>query len=148
MSDVGSSSGETSKRRGRGKALTEKERVAILAMADVGKSTAAIAEAIDRSPNAVARILSEAKELLNSRAKDYVELHLQASKVAAADGNANPSQWALERLKVVESPKESTGQGFTVQIGVMLPGLGTAACEVTTVGNDGEVIDAEDVSAT
>jgi hypothetical protein len=60
----------------------------------------------------------------------YAKLHLEATKVAAAKGDARPAEWALGQValdgeRVVEGTKggESTGGGVKVVIGVKFGGL-------------------------
>jgi hypothetical protein len=48
---------------------------------------------------------------------------------------------AIESSRSREKPKRI--KGFTVQIGVLLPGLGADATVATQVGKVGEVIEAE-----
>lgn len=131
----------------RGKAVTTAERVAIQTMASAGTSAAQIARSLDRSRDVIARILKEAKETLEMNANFYVEKHLQATALAALDGNSKPAEWALERLRVVEPVQVKPDQGFSVHIGILLPGLGNHAAEVSQVGSNGQVIEAETLTA-
>lgn len=48
----------------------------------------------------VREVMSSAREQLQRRVGDYVEIHLVAAKVAAMKGNADPAQWALENIAV------------------------------------------------
>lgn len=65
-----------------------------------------------------------AKQLIDANALRYAELHMRAAEKAADKGDAEPTQWALEHLGVVE-PLERKGPstGVVVQIGMVLPGL-------------------------
>jgi hypothetical protein len=123
---------------GRGLALKEPERVAILTGAAAGISEAELARRTGRSRGAIRRVLKSpdaqqaralAKSVLQAALPDYAKLHRVAAEVAARKGDASPIHWALERTGVVE-PKPAAGSGgpaFTVQIGVVLPGLGSTA---------------------
>lgn len=122
------------------------ERVAITTMLDAGTSVSKIAVSLDRSRAAIQTVIDEAKDLLKSSAKFYAEAHLRATEIASKDGNSRPAEWALERLKIVDPVKVEPNQGFTVNIGVLLPGLGNHAAVVSDRGRDGQVIEGEALS--
>lgn len=107
------------------KKLTLAEIATINTLKGNGFSIAKIAELINRHPDTVRNTLQSARELMDSHAKEYAEVHMLAAKNAAAAGNSKPAEWALERLKVVEPAQVTAGNGFTVNIGVAVPGLGT-----------------------
>ena len=67
-----------------------------------------------------------ATERMERDADVYRRLQLKAAHIAAADGDAGPAQWALERIGVVKPlPKDTGGHGgLTVNVGIALPGLG------------------------
>lgn len=133
------------------KAVSAAERAAIQTMAEKGTPITTIAKAIDRNPKTVATVLNqvqEAKDLLVSNAKWYAEQHLAATAVAARDGNSKPAEFMLERLKVVEPAKEQSNQGFTVMIGVSLPGIGDRSTDAVAVGHIGQVLEGETVTGT
>lgn len=126
------------------KTVSPAEHIAIQTMTNAGTSVTAMAKALNRSRQTVTNAVKEAKDLLVGNAKWYAEQHLKATGVAAAKGDSRPAEFMLERIKVVDSPKSNQDNGFTVQIGIMLPGLVTAAPVVEASGNDGEVLDAQE----
>lgn len=105
-----------------------------------------IAKALNRSVSAVYDALREnARDILHGNLDRYAELHQQGAAIAAAKGDTRPAEWALERTKVVEKDTQSAvPTGFTVKIGVVLPGLGEGARLGIEAGVDGKsMIDAE-----
>lgn len=128
LPDVETLDATPTKRAGR---LTKAERDAVRALSATGAGTRQIARALGRSAESVARARSEAGNALRERARRYVDLHLAATERAAKLGRADPAQWALERIGVVE-PRPAVGSDgprVNVQIGVMLPGLGDGASQ-------------------
>lgn len=121
--------------------VTAAEAITMATLRETGMTVSAIARDTKRSRQAVTDALREAKELLGSSVKYYAEQHLKATGIAAADGNSKPAEWALERLKVVDPVKDVDNKGFSVHIGVMLPGLGTRAVEVSELGTEGQVLE-------
>lgn len=76
---------------------------------------------------AVRKVIESAREALARRAEDYVELHYMAALNAAAEGDAKPAQWALERIteagaRIVDSPKV-TPTAPSLQIGIAIGGV-------------------------
>jgi hypothetical protein len=80
---------------------------------------------------AFARV-ERARQALQERAKDYVDIHTKAAKVAASKGNATPAQWALEHISAIDAEGkeqriissgvdrqavESGPKGLTVNVG-------------------------------
>jgi hypothetical protein len=89
-----------------------------------GMSQAEVGRIFDRDRDTVARQIKTAREFLTGKADQYARLHLEAAGIAASKGDARPSEWALDRLGVVEPPRvQGSAGGVQVQIGVLLPGL-------------------------
>lgn len=106
----------------------------------------ALAMALGRSPAAIRKAVVEARERIQSRAGDYADLHFEATKVAAKEGDAKPAEWALERItapsesgKGVErivQPLKTSEEGPrmpVVNIGVSLGGISAGASLKTHV---------------
>lgn len=126
------------------RALTTETTAALVALTENGLSRSDAAKALGLQKAQVDRALDEARLEIQARAAEYARLHLEASRVAAEKGKAEPMQWALERLGVVEQPKpvEHPGGGSTViKIGIALPGLsGQALTAVqTTEATDADI---------
>lgn len=65
-----------------------------------------------------------ARGVLDGNLLRYAQLHLDAAEKAASKGDAEPSQWALERTGAVEPiEKKQINTGITVMVGCLLPGL-------------------------
>lgn len=108
--------------------LKPAERIMIEVMDGKGKSGEAIARALNRDGRTIRNYIKEAREVLTSKADTYVNLHEAATRIAALKGDAGPSQWMMERTGVVKpATKSPESNGFTVKIGVLLPGLGDTA---------------------
>jgi hypothetical protein len=104
--------------------VTADEQAAIVTLSKRGASQGLISRVTGRDRGTVARVLAGARSLLASRAGTYADLHLDAARVAALKGDARPSEWAMDRLGVVEPRREDAGSGkVQVSIGVVLPGL-------------------------
>lgn len=103
--------------------LSIEERAAARALVARGSSIASAARVLGVDTEAVSAVVRGARALLDSSASEYAALHLQAAREAASRGRAEPAQWALERLGVVESSERSSGQGVSIRVGVLLPGL-------------------------
>lgn len=77
----------------------------------------------------VREIMATARETLQRRVEDYVEIHVVAAKVAAMKGNAEPAQWALENIavegvRVVDPPQKHVQQTApTFNLGFMIGGM-------------------------
>lgn len=141
----------TKGKRPRGKQLTLKERATIDTVIENGGTVADAMRATGVGRKAIQRHLKDARDYLQGNAETYAKLHLSAAKVAAENGNATPAQWALERLGVVEAResliKRPEGNGLTIQLGVMLPGLPNQTTQlVLPAGDSPQVIDSEDDS--
>jgi hypothetical protein len=76
--------------------------------------------------------IAAAREALQKRAEQYVDIHTKAAKVAASKGNATPAQWALEHISEIDAEGkeqriissgvdrqsvESGPKGLTVNVG-------------------------------
>src|SRR5207237_5540232 len=135
---------------GRGSTTTPAERTAIQALAISGMSAAAIARHQGRSRKTITRGLTGeefynapemARSALALNAENFAQDWVTASRVAARNGRHDAARDALLGIKAIEPPTARAQQGgFTVQIGVLLPGLGPQAS--TTA----EVIDADSVT--
>lgn len=60
----------------------------------------------------VREVMGAARETMQRRVGEYVEIHLVAAKVAAMKGDAEPAQWALENIvtegeRVVAPPQRN-----------------------------------------
>lgn len=108
---------------------------ALIAAADEvikGEATpvaAAIAHGLEASGVSVRELVKSARNAFARRAEFYVEAHMTATTVAAQKGNAEPAQWALERIaedgeRIVDSPKATpTLQPAAVSIGIAIGGI-------------------------
>lgn len=103
---------------------------AVLAGTPVQK--AAIEAGVDVTGKSVKELVKQARERFLSRVNDYVDIHIEAARVAAADGDAKPAQWALERIaaegeRVVELVADPRAMPSPMQgginIGVMVGGI-------------------------
>lgn len=106
--------------------LRPAERTAVLAMLDAGQTITAIGKALRRDRSTIRRFVQLAsRDVLRADLPAYAALHKRAAQVAAANGDARPAQWALERMDVVKPVRQADtpSGGFTVKIGVLLPGL-------------------------
>ncbi len=78
---------------------------------------------------AVSEVIKGARLTLQQRAKFYVEAHAVATIAAAAEGNAKPAQWALERIaegddRIIDQPKADAATApATFNIGFKIGGL-------------------------
>lgn len=125
----------------------------------------ALALALGRTPAAIRKAVVSARERLQESAGTYAELHLEAARVAAREGDAKPAEWALERItaptedgkgleRVVE-PIKGAGQVQTmpvVNIGIGLGGIAPGAKltpqveiqRIPVAAIEGKLIDVED----
>jgi hypothetical protein len=114
-----------SRRSKRGTATSDK--VAIAALSEQGLSTADISKALAIPKSTVKEVVEEASLIVEANAAEYARIHMVAAKNAAEKGRAEPAQWALERLGVVQpapAPQAPQGSGGPViKIGILLPGL-------------------------
>jgi hypothetical protein len=138
----------SSKGSGRSR-LSLAEQTAIRAMQTAGKCAAEIARALNRHPSTIrAYLVDSARDIVHGNIEEYARIHLAGAKVAAEKGDTRPAEWAMERTKVVDPKVQATeSKGLTVQIGVLLPNLGTAATLSSVAGDTAQVIDSEDVSS-
>lgn len=131
------------------KHLAPNEEATIATLASMNVPQATIARLLDRDRKTVASHVQDIKLGMVARAVEYADLHLAASQKAAAMGNAVPSQWALERLGVVDDPKlkaleaQAAGPRFSVQIGIALPGMSTLGDTPRVVSR---IVDTTDVA--
>lgn len=115
------------------------ETAALIALTENGLDRADAGRALGLTKKQVDERLDESRLQLAARAREYVDLHLAASKVAAEKGKAEPMQWALERIGVVAppaAPAPGGGGGTIIKIGIALPGLAPGAGQVITVTPD------------
>lgn len=85
---------------------------------------------LHRSVEYVDKLAKTAHAILNENLVEYARLHLEAARIAAADGDSKPSEWALTHVKagkgqkpVAEPPAKapSGGEGgVNVYIGLKL----------------------------
>lgn len=86
-----------------------------------------------------------AKAILRENMPEYAELHLEAARNAALEGDAKPSQWAMEHVKIVDkpivdpAPKEGGAGGVKVFLGIKIGSVPEAA--ISAVVTEGETID-------
>jgi hypothetical protein len=129
----------------------------------------AIAKVIGRSPASIVRYVEATRDMLRYSAPTYLRLHRQAATIAAANGNAAPSQWALERIDAVSETGEivrvvepltvnhqgasSVEGGLTVNVGINLSQVApTPAPQIGTFPRpslplEGEAIDATPIES-
>lgn len=87
----------------------------------------------------VERLGDKTRAFMQVNQPEYARLHLEATRVASAKGDARPAEWALTNIRtgdnpVVTPPAASGGSGgVRVLIGVQLGGLppGTQAQAIT-----------------
>lgn len=114
-------------------AKTEEVVAASLASLTNGQTPAQVAIATGTSTDGrkVREVIRTARELMQRNVQRYVELHLSAAEVAAAEGDAGPAQWALERIaegndRVVDPPKGGGLQTPSLRIGIAVAGVPAA----------------------
>src|SRR5439155_1238146 len=77
----------------------------------------------------VREVVAAAKETLQRRVGEYVEIHIVAAKVAAMKGDADPAQWALENIavegeRVVDPPQKNLPPAApTFNLGFVIGGM-------------------------
>jgi len=128
------------RRKRRTKASEPSTTAALVALTENGLSRTDAGRALGLRKEQVDAALDEAKLEMQARAADYARLHMVASEKAAEKGKAEPMQWALERLGVVQpAPVAQAGPqgGTTIKIGILLPGLSERAITATQV-TDGD----------
>lgn len=117
----------------------------------------ALAYALGRSPTAIRGAIIKARQRLQENAGKYAELHIKAAAIAAKEGDAGPSQWALERItaptedgkgveRIVQPLKsaDETNRMPVVNIGLALGGIGpNASLTPRVVVKELPAIDAE-----
>lgn len=107
----------------------------------------ALGLALGRSSAAIRNEVIRARQRLQERAVLYADIHFQAAQVAATKGDAEPAQWALERItapaengkgveRVVQPLKSGEEQSRmpTVNIGLALGGMAAGASLTPSVG--------------
>jgi hypothetical protein len=140
---------------GRGSALSAAERTTIQGLALAGMSQSEISRQTGCGRPTVARVLSTAefkaavelaRSVLASGAHRLAEQWLHAAEVAAKSGRHEPMRDALLGIRAIDPPSgaRAQGEGFTVQIGIALPGLGPAATAITQLAEQGAVIESEE----
>lgn len=124
-----------------GRARTQdraQKTAALVAMTEQGLSRQDAGRILGMTKAQVDAALDEARLELQANAAEYARLHMRAALAAAEKGKAEPAQWALERLGVVQPPAVSASQGGNtiIQIGIKLPGLSPDAGQVIEVSGE------------
>lgn len=88
---------------------------------------AAVKVGLDASGRTVREVVLSAREVFARHAKFYVEAHVIATQMAAEKGDAEPAQWALERIadsgeRVFDPPKTHTSPASVV-LGIQIGGI-------------------------
>jgi hypothetical protein len=150
-----SSSVSAAQRRHPGKPgrLTENERDSVVdtTMALMDKLTAteiAAKAGTSRDGRTVRSIIKAARTALQQRAEFYVEAHAAATVVAAAQGDAKPAQWALERIaegedRIVDRDKNEGPSAPTFNIGFNMGGVPKQLAPAPVEVLDAETVDAQ-----
>ena len=100
-------------------------------MDKLNASQIAVKAGVGADGRVISTIIKAARASLQSRAEFYVEAHAVATIAAAAEGNAKPAQWALERIaegddRVVDPvAAEQAPSAPTFNLGFMLGGIPT-----------------------
>jgi hypothetical protein len=121
---------------------------ALLAMTENGLSRKDAGRVLGLSKQQVDKALDDTRLEMAARASEYADIHFAAAKVAAEKGRAEPAQWALERLGVVQPEQTAApavAAGPVIKIGIMLPGLPGQMPQVIKV-EDGHVEEVPGVS--
>lgn len=119
----------------------------ILSLADK-LSDLEIAERAGVSTNGrmVRDVIRDARSKLQRRVDFYLEAHAAATVAAAAEGNAKPAQWALERIaegedRVVDLPaKEAPAAPAQFNLGFVMGGIPMPATTPAVKAIEGEVV--------
>ena len=127
-------------KRGGSVTSREKELVAQFVMDQPAEVTPtqerALARVLRRSPAVIKTLVAEARENFVAGAGRYVEVHMQATEQALANGDpkslevaARSAQWALTNIsaegeRIVEKP-EASGGGPRVMVGIKFGGANT-----------------------
>ena len=98
----GNPKGRTPGTKNRVTHLTIPDAVAAAQLAKRGLSADDIAKALHAKPEAVKEALSQARQLLESFAPDVAKDWIDASRIAAAEGDHKPAMALLQSIKVVE----------------------------------------------
>lgn len=99
----------------------------VLAGATLPEAAVATGVGVDSRP--VRALVKEAREAFARRVGDYLDLHMAATRNAAADGDAKPAQWALERIaeegvRVFDQPEVASAPKATaISIGFRIGGI-------------------------
>lgn len=110
------------------------QAAALVAMTDQGLSRKDAGRVLGLTKATVDEILDGTALELKARAREYLDIHLAAARVAAEKGRAEPAQWALERAGVVQpQPVAAPSGGTNIMIGIRLPGLAPDAGQVIEV---------------
>lgn len=74
----------------------------------------------------IAEYKLEVRERIERNADKYASMHLSGARIAAAEGDTRPAEWALERAGIVKPPPKESADvgGIVVNVGIALPGLG------------------------
>lgn len=91
-----------------------------------------------------------ADAILNHNLARYAQLHMRAAEVAAEDGDAGPSQWALQHLKpagkpVVDVPKGSPGGRDVTGAGGVQVLVGITLGQIPPGATTAQIVDAQTV---
>ena len=146
------------RRPGRGSQMSMAEKSAVQGLALAGLSKSEIARQTGRTREAVRKVLNSeefdqarqiARSALAENAAQFSEDWRTASREAAKRGNHLPAKDGLLAIKAIEQGRNEPSNGFTVKIGVVLPGLGLlpSAGPLTVVMPTGDTPDAEIVES-
>lgn len=120
------------------------------------KRAKALAVVMGRSTETVRRAIVSAAQRLAERSEEYTDMHFVAAKIAAAKGDAAPSQWALERIsaegeegkgriRIIE-PLKTEGdapQMPTINIGLALGGIANPPVAMKQISPIATLVDSE-----
>ncbi len=86
-----------------------------------------------------------ANAILRENMPEYAELHMEAARNAAAEGDSKPAEWALQHVKMTGKPvvdppqKADTGAGVKIFLGIKVGGIPEQAIQAIAI--EGEKID-------
>jgi hypothetical protein len=98
----GNPKGRTPGTKNRSEHLTIPDAVAAAQLAKRGLSADDIAKALHAKPEAVKAALSQARQLLESFAPEVAKDWIDASRIAAAEGDHKPAMALLQSIEVVK----------------------------------------------
>jgi hypothetical protein len=100
--EVGNPNGRPKGSKNREKRLSIPDAVAAVQYAKRGISADEIAKALHARPEAVKEALGQSRQLLEAFAPEVAKDWIDASRIAAADGDHKPAMALLQSIKVVE----------------------------------------------